>query len=325
MEFEKNVWLKNYTTFKIGGKAKYFFKAKTKEELIEAVKIAEQEKLPFFILGGGSNLLVSDKGFNGLVIKIETRDYKLETDKIYAQAGMELAQIVDFVAKKSLKGLEWTKGIPGTIGGAIYGNAAAFGNSIGNFIEEVECLEIEPFLRVQPPKIRIFKNKGCEFNFKDSIFKKNKNLIILACIIQLKKGDKKEIKKKMKYFLNYRKKSQPLKFPSAGCIFKNFTQASFRNEASPVSLREAEQVGTKPLRISTAELIDKSGLKGRKIGRAMISKKHANFIINLGGAEAKDVLKLINLIKKEVKEKFRIELEEEISKVGVDISSYNLE
>ncbi len=301
MEFKKNVLLKNYTTFKIGGRAKYFLKAKTKEELIKAIKIAEQKKLPFFILGKGSNLLVSDKGFNGLVIKIETRDYKLETDKIYAQAGIELAQIVDFVAKKSLTGLEWAKGIPGTIGGAIFGNAAAFKNSIGNFIEEVECLEIEPSLKVQPPKIRIFNNKDCEFNFKDSIFKKNKNLIILACIIQLKKGDKKEIKKKMKYFLNYRKRSQPLKFPSAGCVFKN------------------------PLRIPTAELIDKSGLKGRKIGRAMISKKHANFIINLGGAEAKDVLKLINLIKKEVKEKFRIELEEEISKVGVDISSYNLE
>ena len=112
MEFKKNVWLKNYTTFKIGGRAKYFFKAKTKEELIEAVKIAEQEKLPFFILGGGSNLLVSDKGFNGLVIKIETRDYKLETDKIYAQAGMELAQIVDFVAKNRLKVWNGQKGFP---------------------------------------------------------------------------------------------------------------------------------------------------------------------------------------------------------------------
>lgn len=301
MEFKKNVWLKNYTTFKIGGRAKYFFKAKTKEELIEAVKIAEQEKLPFFILGKGSNLLVSDKGFDGLVIKIETGDYKLETDKIYAQTGLDLKDLVKLSLKNNLTGLEWAKGIPGTIGGAIYGNAAAFGNSIGNFIEEVKCLEVEPFLKVQPPKIRIFKNKDCEFNFKDSIFKKNKDLIILACIIQLKKGDKKEIKKKMKYFSNYRKKTHPLKFHSAGCVFKN------------------------PLKISAAELIDKSGLKGRKIGRAMISKKHANFIINLGGAEAKDVLKLINLIKKEVKEKFRIELKEEISKVGVDISSYNLE
>lgn len=291
MKFKKDVLLKNYTTFRIGGRAKYFFKAETKEELIEAIKIAGQKKLPFFILAGGSNLLISDKGFNGLVIKIETKDYRLKTDKIYAQAGLELARLVDFVAKKSLSGLEWARGIPGTIGGAIYGNAGAFGNSMGDVIEEVECLEIKPLSGVGPLEIKIFKNKDCQFDYRDTIFKKDKNLIILSSIVQLKRGEKKEIKKKMKYFLNYRKESQPLQFHSAGCIFKN------------------------PPKISAAELIDKSGLKGRKIGRAMISKKHANFIINLGGAEVKDVLELINLIKKEVKEKFGIELEEEISKL----------
>ena len=260
MQFQRNILLKKYTTFRIGGAAKYFWVAKTKKELIEAVKFAKKHKLPFFILGGGSNVLVSDQGYQGLVIKFRTP---------------LLSKFVD-------KGLEWAAGIPGTVGGAISGNAGAFDGSMADVVKNVEVLD------TRSRKIKIFKNKDCKFGYRDSIFKKNANLIILSVELRLERGDPKKIKK----HLSYRKKTQPLNFSTAGSVFQNTPK------------------------FSAARLIEDCGLKGKKIGKAQISKKHANFIVNLGGAKAKDVLKLINLIKKEVKNKFGIKLEEEIQYLG---------
>ena len=255
MKFRKNVPLKNYTTFKIGGPAKYFFEAKRKEELIEAIKLAKKLELPFFILGGGSNLLVSDKGFDGLVIKF----------------GQPLSSYVS-------KGLEWAVGIPGTVQGAVYSNAGAFKKSIKDVVKEVEVFD------TKTEKIKNFKSKDCKFGYRDSIFKKNKNLIILSVKIKSKKSNRKKIKQ----YLDYRKKTQPLNFPSAGSIFKN------------------------PRGFFAADLIERCGLRGKRIGKVKISEKHANFIVNLGNGKAKDVKKLIKLAKQKVKSKFGIVLKEEI-------------
>lgn len=278
--------MKNYTTFKIGGPAKYFFEAKNKEDLIEAIKVAEQKKMPFFILGGGSNLLVADEGYNGIAIKIKNKNKKvplIHTAKIIeAEAGVELNDLVKLAAKNNLTGLEWAAGIPGTVGGAVHNNAAAFDSSIGEIVKSVEVFD------VSESKIKNIKAKDYHFGYKETIFKKNKNLIIFSCTLQLKPGNAKEIEQKIKYCLNYREKNHPMEFPSAGCIFEN------------------------PPKVKAAELIEKCGLKGKKKGGAVISEKHANFIINLDGAQAKDVLNLINLIKREVKKKFDVELEEEI-------------
>jgi len=293
---KRNVLLKNYTTFKIGGPAKYFFVAKNKEELISAISAAKKNHLPFFILGGGSNLLVSDKGFNGLVVKF----------------GQPLSWYVS-------KGLEWAAGIPGTIQGGVYGNAGAFGKSMKDIIESVEVFDAET------GKIKIFKNKDCRFSYRNSIFRKKKNqsakqsfmlgrahksmcsdLIILSVRIkqQVSEGSedgeedkvlfapKKVNAKKIKQYLDYKKQTQPLNFPSAGSVFKN------------------------PKGFSAGELIEKCGLKGKKVGNVKISEKHANFIVNLGQGKAKDVIKLIKLIKKKVKNKFKILLEEEIQHLG---------
>jgi UDP-N-acetylmuramate dehydrogenase len=311
---QRNVFLKNYTTFKIGGKAKYFFAAKNKEGLIKAVSMAKKFELPFFILGGGSNLLVADEGFKGLVIKLQITNYKLQikskclNPKIYVEAGVSLASLVSEATKNNLTGLEWAAGIPGTIGGAIYGNAGAFEKSIGDVVKSVEVLDIQrskfPISNFQFPnkfqipnpkfKTKILKNRDCKFGYRDSIFKHNRNLIILSAEFQLKKGKKREIERKIKEFLDYRMETQPLSFPSAGSVFKN------------------------PSGFSVAWLIEKCGLKGKMIGKAKISEKHANFIINLGGAKAKDVKKLINLIKKKVKKNFGITLEEEIQYLGFE-------
>lgn len=255
VKFRKNVLLKNHTTFKIGGPAKYFFVAETKDDLIKAILEAKKLNLPFFILAGGSNLLVSDDGYKGLVIK----------------TGKPLSSYVS-------KGLEWAAGIPGTVEGAVYGNAGAFGKSMKDAVESVEVFDAEI------KKIKVFKNRDCKFAYRDSIFKRNKNLIILSVKIKSKKSNPKKIKK----YFKYKKEKQPLDYASAGSVFKN------------------------PEGFSAGELVEKCGLKGKRIGNVKISEKHANFIVNLGQGRAKDVKKLIKLIKKKVKEKFGIKLEEEI-------------
>ena len=166
-KFQKNVLLKNYTTFRIGGKAEYFFVAKNKEDLIRAISVAkkinpspfpkgDRVKLPFFVLGGGSNLLVSDKGFNGLIIKTQNTKYKIQNTKIMAEAGVMLGELVNVSAKAGLSGLEWAAGIPGTVGGAIRGNAGAFGSSMKNIVKKVEAFD------VKTQKIKIFRGLASE-------------------------------------------------------------------------------------------------------------------------------------------------------------------
>jgi UDP-N-acetylmuramate dehydrogenase len=290
-----NIPLKKYTTFKIGGPAKYFFEAKKKEDLIGAIIAAKKMRLPFFILGGGSNLLVSDTGFKGLIINFQFSIFNFQKNKIIVGAGTPLGRLVSSSTEKSLTGLEWAVGVPGTVGGAIYGNAGAFGYSMADVVKSVEVLEITEG-RMQNDnakfKIKEYKNKDCKFSYRESIFKRNKNLIILSAKLQLKKGNKKNIQEKMREYLNYRKENQPLDLPSAGSIFKN------------------------PKGFSAGELIEGCGLKGEKFGDVKISEKHANFIVNLGEGKAKDVMKLINLAKKKIKEKFGITLEEEIQFLG---------
>jgi UDP-N-acetylmuramate dehydrogenase len=284
--FKKNISLAPYTTFKIGGAAKYFYTVKSIEDLTGAVKLAKKEGLPFFILGNGSNVLVSDKGFDGVVIKIENCKLKIVNCKITVDAGVLLTKLVNESVKAGLTGLEWAAGIPGTIGGAIRGNAGALGSSMADLIKTVEVFDITNL------KIQTFENKDCKFGYRDSVFKHNKNLIIFSAELELKKGDRKKSEKLIKEYLKQRKEKQPLEYPSAGSIFKN------------------------PNGRAAGYLIEQCGLKGKKIGKAMISEKHANFIVNLGNAKAKDVKKLIDLCKEKVKEKFGIELEEEIEYLG---------
>ena len=315
-KFKKNVLLKNYTTFKIGGPAKYFFIAKNKNSLIEAVKYSRKKKLPFFILGGGSNLLVSDKGFDGLVIKMKNEKCKLKNENakfkiICAEAGVKLSALVDLSIKEGLSGLEWAAGIPqATVGGAIYGNAGAFDNFMENITETVQALEVREGCNL---KFKDFNKEECQFGKKETIFKKQKKFIIISAILRLEKRSKEEIQDKIDYILNYRETHHPMNLPSAGSIFKNFTP--YRNEVSgagPEELKELKKFKKTGV-IPVALLIEKCGLKGKRIGQAEVSQKHANFIVNSGDSLSADVLELINLIKKKVKNKFGIKLEGEIS------------
>ena len=281
---QKNVSLASYTTFKIGGKANYFYEAKKNENLIKAIKVAKKAQVPYFILGGGSNVLVSDSGFNGLVIRIQNTKYEIRDTTIRADAGVLLGKLVDESVKAGLTGLEWAVGIPGTVGGAVRGNVGAFGTSVADIVENVKVLKM--------PELRImnYESRECKFGYRDSVFKHNKD-IILSIKLELKKGNKETSKRAIEEHLAYRKKHQPL-LPSAGCIFKN------------------------TLDYSAGYLIEECGLKGKKIGKAMIFEKHGNFIVNTGNTKAGDVIELIKLCKEKVKEKLGIELKEEIEYLG---------
>jgi len=289
IQAQRDISLAQYTTFKIGGPARYFFAAKTKKDIIKAVGFAQSKKLPYFILGGGSNLLVSDKGFKGLVIKINNKQIKADGNNIFAQAGVSLSDLIKLSLEKSLTGLEWAAGIPGTIGGAIYGNAGSQrgGPSISDIVEEVILLNPDG-------QLMTVDKKWFKFDYRQSRLKnipEGERPVILSAVLRLRKGNAQEIRRTIKERLVIRKKHIPEE-PSAGCIFKN------------------------PPNQSARQLIEQAGLKEKRIGQARISEKQANFIINLGGARAKDVLRLIELIKKTIREKFKIELEEEIQYLG---------
>lgn len=279
---KKNQSLAPYTTFKIGGPVDWFCETKNEEEVIEAIKFAKEKKLAFFILGNGSNLLISDDGFRGVVIKMENEEVQINNEKILAEAGISLNKLVNIAQENSLSGIEFMVGIPGTLGGVVFGNAGAWQQNIGDKVERVKILD-------KDNQFKWLNHDECQFSYRQSRFKKNQE-IILAVELELEKGHQLEIKNLMNE--NFQKREDQPKEPSAGSIFVN------------------------PKPQSAGDLIEKCGLKGKQIGSAQISTKHANFIVNLGGAKAEDVVKLIALARLEVKKKFKIDLETEIVFLG---------
>ncbi len=268
------VLLKDHTTFKIGGPAEYFFTAQKKEDVVIAINVAKKLKLSVFMFGGGSNLLVSDKGIKGLVIKIQSSaDLSLLKEKITANAGLNMGKLVSFSVNKSLQGLEWAGGLPGTFGGAIRGNAGAFGGEIKDSIFSVEALD-------EKLKLHILTRKQCQFKYRSSLFKK-KNWIILSATVKLKKGVKKSLQDIANSHIAYRKEKHPLEFPSAGSVFKNIPVEGLTTKFQR-EFKDKVKQDPFPI-IPAAWFIIGAGLAGKKIGRAQISKKHSNYIVNLGG------------------------------------------
>ncbi|MDD5626208.1 MAG: UDP-N-acetylmuramate dehydrogenase [Patescibacteria group bacterium] len=306
IQIKKNISLAPLTSFKIGGPAKYFLEAKNADEVIEGLKWAKKNKIKYFVLGGGSNILISDEGFNGLVIKVQPAKIFFKNLSGVISAGTSLAQLVGASIKDGLTGLEWAAGIPGTLGGAIYGNTGAMGHSISESVEKIKVLRNSALINL--------KNKDIKFAYRKSIFQKNKD-VILEIELKLQKGDREEIKKLIKENLLKRSLSQP-HYPSAGCVFKNLSPRLTSLGLAKLLEKYPELENFKKSGVVSAGwLIEKCGLKGKQIGQAQISEKHANFIVNLGNAKAKDVIALINLVKKTVKNKFDFDLKEEIQYV----------
>lgn len=289
LEIKQNELLSKHTTFAIGGPAKYFAVAKTKEEVLEAIDFAENKKLPFFLLGGGSNLLASDNGYEGLIIKIQIGGIKVDEETITAGAGVLLSQLVNESAKHGLSGLEWAVGIPGTIGGAVNGNAGAYGRAISESADEMIVLMEEN----GEWKEKKYSNKECHFEYRKSKFKHLANKeIILEVSLNLRKSDTEKIREDIKKIVLQRKGKIPPQ-PSAGCVFKNIK-------------KDGQLVA------AVGKLVEECGLKGVKSGGAEIPHLHGNYVVNAGGAKAEDVVRLINLCKQKVKDRFNLELEEEI-------------
>jgi UDP-N-acetylmuramate dehydrogenase len=272
--------LSKHSTFKIGGPARYFVETSTIDELKEALEFAKEKKLEVFFLGKGSNLLFSDKGFNGLVIKPSFSRVEVHGDRLIAEAGASLHKLINIAMNHSLTGLESVCGIPGSVGGAIAMNAGVGKSAIGDKVIRVWGLGTKGLGKT-------FATKECKFGYRKSIFQKNK-YIITKVEFQLEKGNKQKIRETIKQMWAKRLEKQPYNLPSAGSVFKN------------------------PKNDFAGRLIEEAGCKGLRMGGAEVSKMHANFIVNTGRAKAKDVKNLIKMVQQSVFKAFKIKLVPEI-------------
>lgn len=319
---QENVPLAPYTTFKIGGLARYFAEASAAEEIKELYSWARSSVGGrVFVLGGGSNVLISDKGFDGLVIKIKGSELQVENERVETGAGVSLGKIAAEVAGVGLSGLEWSVGIPGTVGGAVCDNTGAFTREMSESVEAVEVLSLEDL------SIKKFTKTDCGFSYRDSIFKKTGKFVILSAILKLTESDTAEVRERMKNYAVERASSfSGAGQKCAGCFFKNvewsclsLRKSDFRSTKEEIFQKfpELVQFSNKP-KISTAFLIESVSLKGKKIGGAMVSDKHANFLVNTGNASAKNVRDLSDLVKEKISERYNFKLEEEVCLVGFD-------
>ena len=281
IKFIENASLKQYTTFKIGGPAKLTVFPKTSAEAIIAFDILRECGIRIVVLGNGSNVLIDDGGIDGAVVIFSEMRYHNFSGRLTVDAGVPLTYLALSAAKACFGGLEFAYGIPGTVGGAIYMNAGAFGTEIGSIVVSTRYYDLDT------GKVGYLYYDEHEFSYRHSAYM-GSNKVILSASLRLPVGKLGGCEDKMTEYMNSRKEKQPLDMPSAGSVFK----------------RGKDYI--------TAQVIDEAGLKGRRVGDAEVSEKHAGFIVNRGNATAKDVLELIEIVKKEVREKFGHELECEV-------------
>lgn len=280
--------MNNHTSFKIGGKADIFVTPEKEEDILFLLKLFENENINYYFMGNGTNLIVKDKGYRGAVIQLFKKYNKIELKNNYiinAQSGALLSSVSKFALKNCLKGMEFASGIPGTIGGAICMNAGAYDGEMKDIVKSIKV--------IKDGKIFSLDSKEADFGYRKSRIS-NENMIVLSSELILKKGDYDNIKNKMLDFSKRRTEKQPLEFPSAGSTFK------------------------RPEGYFAGKLIMDSGLRGYKIGGAMVSEKHCGFVINTGNATCSDVINIIEHIKKTVFEKFGVMLNAEVKIIGED-------
>ena len=281
-KYDKDVLMKNYTTYRVGGKAKYIAYPKNVDSLVSLIEYLKNNNIKYKIIGNGSNLLFSDRDYDGVLIKLSEFDEIkfIGKDKVRVGAGYNLIKLSLVTAKKSLTGLEFASGIPGTVGGSVFMNAGAYKSDMGYVVESVKVLT---------PDLNIInlENKEMNFHYRTSFLKTHPDYICLEVVFKLNKGEKEVIEDLIRERRQRRLESQPLEYPSAGSVFRN------------------------PTGDFAGRLIEESGLKGKKHGGAMISDKHANFVINYKNATADDIKYLIDMAHQEVKENYDIDLKVE--------------
>lgn len=276
----------NHTTFKVGGKADAFLSVNSRKTLVNAIKVCHEKEVPYYVLGNGSNVLVSDKGYRGLILSIGSQMAQMECSEngITVQAGAMLSLVARMAAKNGLTGMEFASGIPGSIGGAIVMNAGAYGGEMKQIVDTVEILN-------KDGQIRTYSGDEMEFGYRTSRIKRNGG-IVLSVTLRLERGKKEEILDRMNELAGQRREKQPLEYPSAGSTFK------------------------RPEGYFAGKLIMDAGLRGYTVGGAQVSEKHCGFVINKGGATAKDIYTLIGDVQKKVKETSGIVLEPEVIFLG---------
>lgn len=281
--------MKNHTTFEIGGPCDVMIIPENKEQVLNTLKTIKEHDFSYMVIGNGSNLLVSDKGLRMAIIKLGEAfsQIKIEGEKVYAQAGAELAEVAKASIEEGLAGMEYVSGIPGNIGGAITMNAGAYGGEMKDIVETVTCLG-------QDLEIRTYTNEDMHFSYRHSRVQEE-NLIVLEVELALEKGNQEEIDELYHSLTQRREEKQPLEYASAGSTFK------------------------RPEGYYAGKLIDDAGLRGYKHNNAMVSEKHCGFVINTGGAACDDVLYVIRHIQKEIYDKYRVKLQTEVKILGEEI------
>jgi UDP-N-acetylmuramate dehydrogenase len=306
----ENVPLSPRSLFGIGGNARYFAEVRSAAEAVRLVEFARQKSLPVFILGGGSNILISDAGFDGLVIStIKMRGMEVCGDSIAAEAGISMGQIARFAAERSLSGAEWMVGIPGTLGGSVRGNAGCYDGEMKKVLTSVSVLNVKTGEESE------LSLKDCKFGYRDSVFKRCPELVILAVKIQLYVGDQIKIRELIKKYSVSRVATQDIGAKCAGCFFKNILWNKLSKDKALQSFPEFAEFVNKEA-IPTGFIVDRLQLKGYAIGGAQVSNKHGNYIINNGMATATDIRQVANFVREKVFKHYGIILEEEVQLIG---------
>ncbi len=308
LNIQENVPLAPMTSFRIGGPAKFYVEVKSVEELKEALSYAKEKNLDYYVLAGGTNLLISDNGFAGLIIRIKFSEIKVNADGLVeASAGTPLIKVVNFSAENGFTGIESLAGVPGTFGGAVRGNAGAFGTEIGSHILEVTALNVETL------EIEKFKQASSDFSYRLSIFKKDKKLIVVSATLNLETAEVAQCKAKVMEIVMGRTKKGLQGAKSAGSYFMN---PKIEDEKILKDFEQEKGVTARNGVVPAGWIIEQAGLKGKTMGGAQVSENHTNYIINTGSGTAENVIMLVSFIKQQVRDQFGVQLVEEVNYLG---------
>lgn len=309
VQFKEHEPLGKHLNIRIGGPAKWFVEARSTQDLIDAVNIAQDFAVEYFILGGGSNTLVADSGFPGLVIKAANRTMRVEGNRVFAEAGVISSAAARASAEAGLRGFEWAVSLPGTIGGAVRGNAGCFGGEMRDSVESARVLRRGTVL--------VLSNADLHFAYRHSLLKEAENDdVVLDVVLKLEVSNRDEALAQIEKNLAGRKATQPLGASSAGCMFKNFEWTDHAQIAQLQKTYDVPQEYIDRRRIPAGWIIEKLGLKGTAVGDAEVSLQHGNFLLNKGHATAEDILKLVTRVKKHVSSEVGVVLEEEVVHIG---------
>ncbi len=303
---ERAASLAKYSTYRIGGPARFLLLAASVAEVIDALTMARRHQVPWAILGGGSNVLIADAGFPGLVIVMRLARLTFAKDTVTAEAGVKLSVLLVLAAAQGLGGLEFMAGIPGTVGGAVYGNAGSRSLAIGHRVMAVSVLDASGTVTRLAPG-------DCAFAYRTSRFKSSRE-VVLSATLRLPAGDPAELQSAIAAKVRWKNEHQPTHDQSAGCVFQNVPVSD--PTTVPADLREFITDG----QLSAWRVVAAAGLPGKQMGGAQVSPVHANFIVNRGHATAEDILMLISYIKQQARDRFGIQLREEVQRLGFDHS-----